>query len=146
MDIQKILKIVAILIGLLSITFLATIISVGDDAIKAGESSSSVSTLIYLAYLVISVALVLVVVFTLLNIAKNTANFKNTLVGVGAFIGISLLSYALSDGAETPLKDGEMLSAFGAKLVGAGLRLFYLLAFIAAGTMLFFGVKKTFNK
>jgi hypothetical protein len=31
-------------------------------------------------------------------------------------------------------------------MVGAGLSLFYILAFIAAGIMLFFGIKKSLNK
>ena len=37
MDFQKLLKIIAAVIGVISITFLITIISTGDDAIKAGE-------------------------------------------------------------------------------------------------------------
>jgi hypothetical protein len=44
------------------------------------------------------------------------------------------------------LKDGSMLSVSQSKLVGAGLYLFYALAFVAGGTMLFFGVKKSLNK
>jgi len=53
-----------------------------------------------------------------------------------------LLCYFVADGAETPLKNGDMLSASGSKLVGAGLYLFYLLAVIAGGIMLGFGIKK----
>jgi hypothetical protein len=39
-----------------------------------------------------------------------------------------------------------MLSVAQSKLVGAGLYLFYSLAVVAGGTMLFFGVKKSLNK
>jgi hypothetical protein len=44
------------------------------------------------------------------------------------------------------LKDGSVLTVSQSKLVGAGLYLFYFLSFIAAGTMLYFGVKKSLNK
>ena len=42
MDLQKLLKIIAAVVGVVSIIFLVTIIFAGDDAIKAGESASSV--------------------------------------------------------------------------------------------------------
>ena len=51
-----------------------------------------------------------------------------------------------ASGVETMLKDGSMLSVAQSKLVGTGLYFFYTLAFIAGGTMLFFGVKKSLNK
>jgi hypothetical protein len=44
------------------------------------------------------------------------------------------------------LKDGSVLTVSQSKLVGAGLYLFYFLSVIAAGTMLYFGVKKSLNK
>ena len=42
-----------------------------------------------------------------------------------------MISYFLSDGIETPMKDGELLSASGSKWVETGIRVFYLLASIA---------------
>ena len=64
-------------------------------------------------------------------------------MGVGAFVLLALICYfALADGVETPLRDGEMLSASGSRMVGAGLWMFYLLTIIAIGTMLFTGIKK----
>ena len=52
MDFQKLLKIIAAVIGVISIAFLVTIISTGNDAIKAGESSTSIGLYMRLAYLV----------------------------------------------------------------------------------------------
>ena len=63
MDLQKLLKIVAAAVGVISIIFLITIISTGDDAIKAGESSASVDLYMKLAYLVYFLALFTVVIF-----------------------------------------------------------------------------------
>jgi hypothetical protein len=40
------------------------------------------------------------------------------------------------------MKDGEMLSTMGSRLVGTGIRMFYFLAIIAIGSMLLASVKK----
>ena len=143
MDLQKILKIVAILIGLISIFFLGSILSSGDEAIKAGESSGTVNVFMYVSYAILAIAVLIVLAFTVLNLVSNTSGFKNTLIGTGAFVVLSLLCYfGFANGVESPLKDGNMLSANGSKLIGAGLYLFYFLALIAGLIMLGFGIKK----
>ena len=147
MDLQKILKIVAAVVGLFSIVFLALIISTGDDAIKAGEGALSVSTYMLIAYFVLLIAVLTVVIFTVINLISNAAGLKNTLISIGAFILLALICYfVFASGVETMLKDGSVLTVTESKLVGAGLNLFYALAFVAGGTMLFFGVKKSLNK
>ena len=144
MDLQKLLKIVAIVIGVISIYFMGDIISTGNDEIRAGESSGIVNMFMYVAYVILAIAVLIVLVFSVLNTASNSANLKNTLTGVAAFLVLALLCYfGFADGVETPLKDGDMLSESGSKLIGAGLYLFYLLALIAGGIMLWFGIKKT---
>ena len=143
MDLQKILKIVAILIGLISIFFLGSILSSGDEAIKAGESIVTVNVFMYVSYAILAIAVLIVLAFTVLNLVSNTSGFKNTLIGIGAFLVLSLLCYfGFANGVESPLKDGNMLSANGSKLIGAGLYLFYFLALIAGLIMLGFGIKK----
>ena len=147
MDLQKLLKLVAAVVGLLSIAFLVTIISKGDDAIKAGDGAASVGTYMYVAYFILAAAVVSVVFFTLSNLISNAASLKNTLIAIGAFTLLALICYFIfASGVETMLKDGTMLSVAQSKLVGAGLYLFYSLAFVAGGTMLFFGFKKSLNK
>jgi hypothetical protein len=143
MDLQKLLKIVAIAIGVISIFFLGSILSTGNEAIKAGESSGTVNVFMYVSYAVLLIAVLIVLTFTVLNLVSNTSGFKNTLIGTGAFVVLSLLCYfGFADGVEAPLKDGDMLSANRSKLIGAGLYLFYFLALIAGGIMLGFGIKK----
>ena len=63
-------------------------------------------------------------------------------MGVGAFLVVGLICYFLATGVETPMKEGEVLSAGDTKLIGAGLFMFYALAIIAIGTMLLSSVKK----
>ncbi|MCL6295318.1 hypothetical protein [Jejuia spongiicola] len=140
---KKILTILLAIVGVLSIIFLAMIISTGDDAIKAGESSGTVNTFMYIGYLVLILTLAFVVIFSLKNIFSNSETLKSTLKGVGVFALLALISYfGFANGVETELKDGDMLSAGGSQLLGAGLYLFYFLLAIAGGSMLFFGIKK----
>ncbi|AOR28565.1 hypothetical protein FORMB_15250 [Formosa sp. Hel1_33_131] len=143
MDLQKLLKIVAIVIGVISIFFLGSIISTGDEAIKAGESSGTIDIFMNVSYVILGIAVLIVLAFTVLNLVSNTAGLKNTLMGVGAFAVLFLLCYyGFANGVETTLKDGDLLSESGSRLVGAGLYLFYFLALIAGGIMLGFGIKK----
>ena len=143
MDLQKLLKIVAIVIGVISIFFLGSIISTGDEAIKAGEASGTIDVFMNVSYVILEIAVLIVLVFSVLNLVSNTAGLKNTLMGVGAFVVLALLCYfGFATGVETTLKDGDILSESGSKLVGAGLYLFYFLAVIAGGIMLGFGIKK----
>lgn len=143
MDLQKLLKIVAIVIGVISIFFLGSILSSGDEAIKAGESSGTVNIFMYVSYAVLALTLLIVLLFTVLNLVSNTSGFKNTLIGIVAFVVLSLICYfGFANGVESPLKDGNMLSEKGSKLIGAGLYLFYSLALIAGVIMLGFGIKK----
>ena len=143
MDLQKLLKIVAIVIGVISIFFLGSIISTGDEAIKAGDASGTIDVFMNVSYFILAIAVLIVLAFTVLNLVSNTAGLKNTLMGVGAFAVLSLLCYfGFANGVETTLKDGDILSESGSRLVGAGLYLFYFLAVIAGGIMLGFGIKK----
>ncbi|WP_239004459.1 hypothetical protein [Lacinutrix sp. WUR7] len=142
MNSQKIITIIAGVIGVIAMFFLIRIIGVGDEAIKAGESSGIVNTFMYIAYAILALILVLVVLFTLKNIFSNAATLKRTLMAVGAFLVVALICYFLATGVETPLKEGEVLSAGDSKLIGAGLYMFYALAIIAIGSMLFSGIKK----
>jgi hypothetical protein len=140
---KKVLTIILGIVGILSIVFLAMIISAGDEAIELGEASTAVNTFMYIAYLVLFLTLLFVVVFSLINIFGNSEKLKSTLKGLGVFALLALVCYfGLAQGVETPLKDGGTLSESGSKLLGAGLYLFYALILVAGGSMLFFGIKK----
>ena len=140
---KKILTIVLAIVGVLSIAFLAMIISAGDEAVKAGEAAGSVNAIMFVAYIILGFILLFVVLFSLKNIFSNPDVLKRTLRSVGIFAVLALICYfGLAKGVETPLKDGGTLSANGSKLLGAGLYLFYFLILIAGGSMLFYGIKK----
>lgn len=144
---HKILKIVAALLSLAGIVFLVRIIAAGDDAIKSGEEASLVDPMAYIAYIILVLVLAFVVIFVLINLFTNTSGLKNTLIGVGAFAVILIVSYlsAGGDPRQYDLQEGVATSA-QSQMVGAGLTAFYILIVIAALAMIFSGVKKIISK
>ena len=147
---KKIVTIIGGVIGVVSIILLGRIINTGDTTIqsaaKAGDSgvvNGLLDPMAYVAYIVLIVILAVVLFFTLKNLFSNPATLMSTLKGVGSFLVVFAICYfALANGVETPLRDGEVLSEGGSKMVGAGLYMFYALILIAGGSMAFFGVKK----
>ena len=147
MTIQKISKIIVAILGLLGVIFLARIISAGDDAIKSGEEAGLVDPMAYIAYVILGVILVLVVFFVLKNLFTNTKSLKSTLIGIGAFAAVIIISYVVSGGDPTPYKLQDGIATEGqSHMVGTGLIAFYILLAIAAVSMTFSGVKKVIGK
>ncbi len=138
MALHKILKIVALLLGVAGVIFLAMIIAKGDEAVVA--TGEGVDGFLYIAYITFAITIAFVLFFVLKGVFAG--NIKNTLISVGAFLLIVIISYVLAEGNPMALQDGEMLSASGSKWVGAGLYAFYILAVVAVGSMAFSGIKK----
>ncbi|WP_296381167.1 hypothetical protein [Winogradskyella sp.] len=147
MNLHKILKIVAAVIGLAGVIFLVRIVAAGDDAIKTGEKAGLVDPMAWVAYIILGLTLLFVVVFVLKNLFTNTAGLKNTLIGVGAFAAVLIIAYVVSggDAMQYKLQDGFATDE-QSTMVGAGLVAFYILLFVAAATMIFAGVKKIISK
>lgn len=149
MNLQKIVKISAALLGVLGVVFLLRIIGAGDEEIKMAASMGdygTVSPLISIAQLILYISLAATVIFSLLNLFSDKEKLKKALISVGFLIVVVGLAFALSSGEETPLKDGEVLSASGARWVETGIRVFYYLAFIAIAAMGYSGVKRILNR
>lgn len=139
---HKILKIVALVLSLLGIGLLIGILATGDEAIKGGENAV-VDYMSYVAYVILILILLLVIIFVFKNLFSNTGSLKNTLIGVGAFLAVLVLAYAVSGGDMTPYKyNGEAVTEGESHMVGAGLIAFYVLILAAAAAMLFSGIKK----
>ena len=149
MNLQKIVKISAALLGVLGVVFLLRIIGAGDEEIKMAASMGdygTVSPLISIAQLILYISLAATVIFSLLNLFSDKEKLKKALISVGFLVVVVGLAFALSSGQETPLKDGEVLSASGARWVETGIRVFYYLAFIAIAAMGYSGVKRILNR
>lgn len=148
MNIQKITTIVALILGVLGLIFQVTILSKGDDVIEMNSLAgdfSAVSPMITLALFILGIVVLITLVSSFAALASNPAKLKKAGISVAAFLVIVLISFLFSEGVETPLKDGEVLSASGSRWVGTGLRTFYILAVVAVGAMVFSGVKRFFK-
>ncbi|EGV43747.1 hypothetical protein BZARG_1177 [Bizionia argentinensis JUB59] len=150
MKLHKILKILAGILGLIGVVFLAMIISEGDEAIKSAAmdgDTSIVDPLAYVAYAIMLIAVVSVVIFVLINLFTNTSTLKNTLISVGVFAAVLVVAYLLTGGdGNSYFYNGVPSTPGESHLVGAGLMAFYLLIGAAAIIMLLSGVKKLTNK
>ncbi len=138
MGLYKILRIVALVLGVAGLVFWVMLVSKGDDVVKS--TGEGVDPLMYIAYIVLAIVVLFVLVFVLKGLAGG--NIKKTLISIGAFLVVVAISYGMAKGVETPLQDGEMLSEGGSRWVGAGLYTFYILAIVAIGSMVLSGVRK----
>ena len=145
MNFHKIVKIVTGILGVLGIVFLFIVIGSGDEEVKAAAAMgdySKISPLITLSQVILGIAIIATLVFSLLGLFSDKEKLKKALFSIVGLLVVLGVAYATSEGVETPMKDGEVLSAAGSRLVGTGIRMFYFLAIIAIGSMLFASVKK----
>lgn len=144
---HKILKIVAAVLSLAGIISLIRIIAAGDEAIETGEKAGLVEPMAWIAYIILGLVLLFVVVFVIKNLFTNTAGLKNTLIGLGAFAVVLVISYVVAGGdkRQYKLQDGFATDT-QSHMVGAGLTAFYVLIVVAALAMIFSGVKKVISK
>jgi len=145
MSIQKIVTYTAAVLGVVGLIFQITILSKGDDVIEMAAMSGDygvVSSMVSLAMIIIAIAVVLTLVFSVMNLASDPAKLKKAMISIGAFLLVVFVAFLFSSGTETPLKDGEVLSASGSRWVETGLRTFYFLVVIAAGAMVYSGVRR----
>ena len=149
MNIQTIVKIISAVFGLLGAIFLFGIIGAGDEEIKMAASMGdfgTVSPLVSLAIAILSITVIVTLLFSLLSLASSPEKLKKSLIFIGCFLVVTGIAYATSTGVETPMKDGEMLSASGSRWVETGLRMFYILATLAVLSMVFSGAKKILKR
>ena len=93
-------------------------------------------------------AIVVLMVLMFVVSGVLAGNVKKTLMSVGAFLAVVVISYVMASGSTEglPLVDNEMVSESTSRWVGTGLIAFYILAVAAIGSMVFSGVKKVQTK
>ena len=149
MNLEKLTRIGCIALGVLGLIFLAIVFASGDDSIKMAAASGNYGTItpiIILSQITLLIAVVVTLIFSLRGIAKDKSKMKNALKSAGLFLIVVVIAFVLSNGVETPMRDGKVLSAMGSKLVGTGIRVFFILSIIAIVLMVFPGTKKIFKK
>ena len=149
MNLEKLTRIGCIALGVLGLIFLAIVFASGDDSIKMAAASGNygvITPIIILSQITLLIAVIVTLIFSLRGIAKDKSKMKNALKSAGLFLIVVVIAFVLSNGVETPMRDGKVLSALGSKLVGTGIRVFFILSIIAVGLMVFPGTKKIFKK
>jgi hypothetical protein len=147
MNIQKIVKIVALVIGLIAVFFLVRIMMLGDEAIETDVANQAVlSGFTTLAYVVLAIATAAAVGFSVVNLVSQPEKLKKALMSVGVFALVLAVAWFASSGQERLLSDGSTLTSGQSQMIEAGIKAFYILILLAAGLMLFFGAKKMFSK
>ena len=149
MNLEKLTRIGCIALGVLGLIFLAIVFASGDDSIKMAAASGNygvITPIIILSQITLLIAVVVTLIFSLRGIAKDKSKMKNALKSAGLFLIVVVIAFVLSNGVETPMRDGKVLSAMGSKLVGTGIRVFFILSIIAIVLMVFPGTKKIFKK
>ncbi|MFL2595344.1 MAG: hypothetical protein ACJ0P9_01480 [Flavobacteriaceae bacterium] len=143
MNTQKIFKYTALVFGFIGLILQVVILNQGDDTIKLNALSGDygvVSTMVTLALIVLAITVSLTLIFSITNLASDPKKLQKALLSIGAFGVVVLVAFLFSSGTETPLKDGDILSAAGSRWIETGLRTFYFLVFIAVGAMLYTGI------
>ena len=143
MNTQKIFNYTALVFGFIGLILQVVILNQGDDTIKLNALSGDygvVSTMVTLALIVLAITVSLTLIFSITNLASDSKKLKKALLSIGAFGVVVLVAFLFSSGTETPLKDGDILSAAGSRWIETGLRTFYFLVFIAVGAMLYTGI------
>ena len=149
MNLEKITRIGCIALGLLGMIFLSLVFFTGDDTIKMAAASGDygvITPIILLSQIVLFIAVLVTLTFSLRGISKDKTKMKNAVKSTVLFLMVVLIGFLLSNGVETPMRDGKVLSAMGSRLVGTGINVFFILTIIAVGLMVFPGTKKIFKK
>lgn len=156
MNISKILSYVVLAVGALGIVLWFVMTKAFGPLIEENGvtearelplaiGSAPVNPLYTLTLIIVGLVILVTLISVFSGLAKNPAGLKNALIGIVLFGVIVAIAYFTASGEETLMKDGDMLSANGAKWVGAGLNAFYILAVVAVGAMILAGVKKVIS-
>ena len=149
MNSEKITKIVSALLGILGVVFLFLVLGKSSDEIKSAASMgdfSSVSPIVNLTFAVLFITILVTLIFSLLGLFSDKEKLKKALISIGFLIIVVGISYLFSSGEETILKDNELLSAQGSRLVETGIRTVYILGFIAILLMIISTIRKSISK
>lgn len=146
---NKIARIGAITLGVFGVLSLFFVFMTGDEEIKMAASMGQygvITPIIVLSQLTLLIAVVVTLTFSFKGLMADKAQLKSSMMSLGLFLGVFVIAFLLSKGVETPMRDGKVLSATGSKLVGTGIRVFYILSIVAVGLMVLSGRIRSLKK
>lgn len=104
-----------------------------------------IDPMLILTYIVFGIVVVLVLFYVLKGLFQG--NIKSTLISVGLFAAVVIISYLIAGGGAVYDRNGvQVISDSGSKWVDTGLYLFYILGAVAILSMMLSGARKLFTK
>jgi len=145
MNIEKITKIISGIIGFLGIIFLGLVIVKSDNDVKMAASLgdfSAVSPIVNLTFAVVIITVIVTLLFSLRGLFSDSQKLKKAGISLLVLVIVIGISFALSSGVETKMKDDAILSASGSRWVETGIRSGYFFAIIAILSMIIPSIKR----
>ena len=145
---QKILKIVLVVIGVVGAVLSFFFMPSGDD--PEAINSGSIDLMFLLTWILLIAAAALALFFGLKKMMTTPGGLKKALYAIGGLAVIVAISYGLSSGDEAKTVADSMAN-LGAtestvKNIGMGLNVFFILTAVAVALMVLPGIKKLFVK
>lgn len=143
----KILTYVTGLIGLIGFIFFIRIVMAGDEAITddVDLQNSILSPFITFSIIALVASAGIAVIYSLLNLFKDPAVLKRTLLGVAVLAVLFVVSYALASGDAVTDQLGKILeggeAGSGSKMISALINFSFILGAVGLGFFLFDFVK-----
>lgn len=147
MTVYKVLKYLALVIGVIGLILLGRVLFAGDDAIVNSGSvqASVIDPFLWLSYLVLAIIIVLVLFYVIKGLFQG--DVKKSLTMIGLFGAVVLLSYLWAGGGAIYDSNGvEVIGDSTSKWVDAGLIAFYILGTVAVLAMVLSGARNLFTK
>lgn len=145
MSLSKIVGIIAAVLAVVGV-ILYVLMGASDS-----DTPSQISPMLQLAYVMIAIAAIAAILFGLVGIFTS-GNIKKTLITLGVLAAVVALGFGLADSSPDLIKDFSErpqpieVAESTSKNVGAGLRIFYILAVIAIGSMVWGGAKRALSR
>ena len=143
-DLYTILKIVSLVLSIFA-ALIVFLIWFDIDVFGLFTLNRKLSMIIFTAAIVLFVIVCSVLIFGIMNLVNNSSNIMSILIPVVTFVALFVYCLIFAPGAEQPLRDGTILSAFSSKLISASISFFQMLASMAICFMLYFGIVKDYN-
>ena len=142
MGLHKILSIVALILAIIGIIF-GLLVATGDTETLM-QDGSMIDNMMRVAYVIFAITIVLVLFYVIKGLFAG--NIKKTLLSLGIFLAIIIVSYIMASGTNLDLQPfidkGLNVTETTSKNVGAGLYTFYALAIFAIAVIALSGIKK----
>lgn len=146
----KIIKIALIVVSVIG--FVCLFLMPDKDMPMADAMGSKGITLMFgLAYLLMAVAVIATLIFGLKNMASSPGGLKKALFSIVGLLVALGLAYGISSGTDVSVdgmleKNNIVTTQEEVKLVGAGIWMFFIMLIVAAGLIIWGGIRKATSK